>query len=416
MMLSKDKSERVGSICRLMRLPLGMVAGVVLLGAIIIFVAAPLNIAARIGPYPGFGWALHTYMKDWARNWSYWVEKPDFVDLSDPAMIRLGAGYFETGCAACHGAPGRERNPIVETMEPSPPDLASKEVSNFTDKELYWIVWNGVRYTAMPGWAGDHREDEVWAIVAFLRNYDGIAPQDYVHLAYGDVQPQGLDGGGAMSFGGLDNRLDKTVQNCARCHGEDGMGRDGTAPKIAGQSREYLTATLAAYASGKRSSGFMQPIAAPLSKDEIATLAAHYADMPPGAPERAAEDRIADTPDGETESHLRALGERLAAKGDPSRFVPGCSSCHEDKGAVSPRKEYPRIAGQESRFIEAWLRLYRDRPAGGADFANVMHVAATGLTDHQIKALAAWYSSRPYDAGAGDSARAKSDGAAGSPA
>ena len=395
------KPERGGGFRqRLRRLPLSLIAGLAILGAVILYVATPINIAARSGAYHGIGWVLHTYMKQSARNWSFWVEKPEFADLSNPALIRLGAGYFETGCAACHGAPGRERNPLVKMMEPPPPTLASSEVSNFSDRALYWIVWNGIRYTAMPGWTGDNREDEVWAMVAFLRNYDKIAPQDYSRLAYGDVQPKGIDGN-AMSFGGPNSQLDKTVQNCARCHGADGMGRDGTAPKIAEQSKEYLAATLAGYASGKRASGFMQPIAAPLSTDEIATLAAYYADMRPDAAARAPARAAPDEPDTKTQDGLKTLGARLAAEGDALRFVPSCSSCHEASGTVVPRAEYPRIAGQESRFIEAWLRLYRDRPLGGTDFANVMHVAVTGLTDHQIKALGAWYSSLPYDAGVG---------------
>jgi cytochrome c553 len=264
----------------LLRLPLGLLAGVAVLGAVVLFVAAPLNIAARIGPYPGIGWALHTYMKQWARNWSFFVTKPDFVDLAGPALIRLGAGYFESGCAACHSAPGRDRNPLVTMMEPPPPPLASKEVANFSDAELYWIVWNGVRYTAMPGWSGDHREDEVWAMVAFLRTYQKLTPQEYVRLANGDVHPTGGDHAGAIGFDDVASHMDKTLQTCARCHGADGMGRDGTAPKIAGQSRQYLTATLAGYAAGRRSSGIMQPIAAPLSQNEIAALAAHFSAMP----------------------------------------------------------------------------------------------------------------------------------------
>lgn len=375
-------------------LPFGMIAGVTILGIIVLYFAAPINVAARIGKFPGFSWVLHTYMKQWAQNWSAWVEKPAYLDLSDPALIRLGAGYFESGCAACHGAPGRERNPIVELMEPPPPALAP-QIPTFSDNELYWIIWNGIRYTAMPGWTGNHREDEVWAMVAFLRNYGSLSPQDYVRLAYGDIRPSGLDGG-KVSFGGPGSELKDPTQNCARCHGDDGLGRDGTAPKIAGQSKDYLAATLAGYASGVRSSGFMQPIAAALSEAEITTLAEHYAALPATGTGVENTSKSADTRNGAEQAELKTLGQRLATGGDPSRFVPVCNSCHEDGGAVSPRLIYPRIAGQESRFIESWLRFYRDRPLGGTSFANVMHVAAAGLTDREIEALALWYSSQPY--------------------
>jgi hypothetical protein len=110
----------------------------------------------------------------------------------------------------------------------------------------------------MPGWSGDHREDEVWAMVAFLRTYQKLTLQEYVRLANGDVYSTGGDHAGAIGFDDVDSHMDKTLQTCARCHGADGMGRDGTAPKIAGQSRQYLTATLAGYATGRRSCAFFR--------------------------------------------------------------------------------------------------------------------------------------------------------------
>ncbi len=385
---SANEPEQVGRVRRLLRRhPIAALATAAVLAGVVFFVAAPLNVAARIGPFPGVAWVIHTYMQHWTRSWSMGIEQPGFVDLSDPELIRLGAGHFESGCAPCHGAPGRERNPLVKLMEPAPPDL-EEHLPEYDARQLYWIVWNGIRYTGMPGWAGDHRQDEVWAVVAFLEKYRDLDAPGYDRLAYGEVQPHDVPGG-RVSFGGLAGRLEKAVQNCARCHGKDGMGRDGTAPKIAGQSRAYLLATLRGYATGERSSGIMQPIAAPLSEGELRELAGHYALLrttAEGGPAEAVQ----------MDEELLDLGRRLAAKGDPSRFVPPCSTCHEDEGSVSPRPIYPRIAGQERRFLEAWLHLYRERPFGGTDFANVMHFAAMGLTDHQIEALAAWYASLPY--------------------
>jgi hypothetical protein len=31
-----------------------------------------------------------------------------------------------------------------------------------------WIVKNGLKYTGMPGWVAIERDDEIWAVVAFL--------------------------------------------------------------------------------------------------------------------------------------------------------------------------------------------------------------------------------------------------------
>ncbi len=193
---SAQNAERGGRVARaLRRRPFAVLATAIVLGGIVFYVAAPLNIAARIGPYPGVAWILHTYMQHWSRSWSMGVEKPDFVDLSDPALIRLGAGYFETGCAPCHGAPGRERNPLVKLMEPSPPDLA-RHLQNYDTRQLYWIVWNSIRYTGMPGWTGDHRQDEVWAMVAFLKKYRDLDAKHYDELAYGEIEPNDVPAAG----------------------------------------------------------------------------------------------------------------------------------------------------------------------------------------------------------------------------
>src|SRR5690606_2166263 len=82
--------------------------------------------------------------------------------LQDPDLIRLGAGHFAGGCAPCHGAPERPRNPIVRQMLPAPPSL-SVAAAAWAPEELFWIVQNGLKYTGMPAWTAPARDDEVWA-------------------------------------------------------------------------------------------------------------------------------------------------------------------------------------------------------------------------------------------------------------
>lgn len=364
----------------------GWLAAAAICAATLFVWVAPYNVAARIPHLPGISWLLHTYMGNSVRTWSRGTALPDWADLDDPALVRLGAGHFETGCAPCHGAPGRPPNPVTRGMRPAPPPLADP-AAEYDARALHWIVWNGLKFTGMPAWSAAGREDEPWALAAFLSQYPRLDAAAYTRLAYGTERPPDLSASRRISFGGLTDRLDGLTSDCARCHGADGLGRDGTAPKLAGQSQAYLDATLSAFAGGRRPSGIMGPIAAALSPEEIARLSGHYAALAPFG---------RTTLEG-AQTELARAGAELAAQG--TAHTPSCLSCHGD-GLSPPRNPlFPRIAGQNERFLTIWLRLWRDRPLGGTPYAHVMHEAADWLSDSDIQALAAYFSSLETPAG-----------------
>lgn len=69
---------------------------------------------------------------------------------------------------------------------------------------------------------------------------------------------------------------------CASCHGADGMALIPSYPNLAGQNEEYLVSALQAYRSKERQGGnaaLMHAMAANLSDDDIANLAAYYASL-----------------------------------------------------------------------------------------------------------------------------------------
>ena len=70
---------------------------------------------------------------------------------------------------------------------------------------------------------------------------------------------------------------EKKAETCAACHGPGG-GKPLTPdyPLLAGQHEDYLKHTLKAYKSGKRKNAIMNGMAAPLSKQDIANLAAYF--------------------------------------------------------------------------------------------------------------------------------------------
>lgn len=69
------------------------------------------------------------------------------------------------------------------------------------------------------------------------------------------------------------------AQQCRTCHGLDGVGKMPDVPNIAGESEIYLTKQLEAFRSGERRHEQMSIVAAGLSDQDIADLAAYYASI-----------------------------------------------------------------------------------------------------------------------------------------
>ncbi|CAH0524961.1 hypothetical protein VHP8226_00638 [Vibrio hippocampi] len=69
---------------------------------------------------------------------------------------------------------------------------------------------------------------------------------------------------------------------CAACHGTDGIAIIPGYPNLKGQNEQYLISSMNAYKSKERNGGLsvlMQAQASMLSDQDIANLAAYYANM-----------------------------------------------------------------------------------------------------------------------------------------
>lgn len=114
------------------------------------------------------------------------VEAPE---LNFAELVPLGAAHFQGACAVCHGAPGRPVNPIFENMLPPPPDL-QEHAHDWTREQLFWIARHGMQFTGMPAWSGARRDDEIWAVVAFLEALPNMTEADYRRFAGGHSEDQ----------------------------------------------------------------------------------------------------------------------------------------------------------------------------------------------------------------------------------
>jgi cytochrome c553 len=295
--------------------------------------------------------------------------------LDSPDLVRLGAGHFHGGCAYCHGAPGMPVNPVAGRMLPPPPPLSDATVS-WAMGELFWIVKHGIKYTGMPAWVAQQRDDEVWAVVAFLRQLPNLTPQQYRELALDRVEVQEKSGPQLATT----ESDPQAAGACARCHGAgETAPASRLVPVLHGQKIGYLTQALEAYARGSRSSGIMQPLASDLDAEAIAKLARYYAGLPPPRP------RV--QPDAEPARIER--GRRLATVGDQQARIPGCNACHGDTGFAT----FPRLAGQHAPYLTRQLYLWRGGLNAGTDNGAIMAPIAMRLTDEQIRDISAYYAS-----------------------
>jgi cytochrome c553 len=359
---------------------LAVIGAALLVGGGVVFVLGAIgvawlgipDIAASQGHWPFVQSFLEFGMRHAVARHAKGIEAPP---LDDPNLIRLGAAHFHRGCAFCHGAPGIPVNPIAKHMLPWPPDLAVA-MRPWNERELFWIVKNGLKYTGMPGWVAIEREDEIWAVVAFLRKLPTLDAETYRDLALGTVRVQERSGSELATA----DSNPKAVSACARCHGSEGqLPLSNLVPVLSGQSADYLMDALKAYAEGKRRSGIMQPLAADLREEDMRELATYYAGMTPPPAESSSKD----------EASIER-GRRLAVVGHPEHGIPPCVSCHGATVANSPR-----LAGQHAAYMAGQLRLRRMGNGPSTDAAAIMAPIAARLSDQQIDDVAEYFATLP---------------------
>ncbi|QDT16217.1 c-type cytochrome [Alienimonas californiensis] len=351
-------------------------AGLGLLGAVLV-VSGVVPVRASSGHWAITRWFLSFSMARSVSTDSLDVAVP--ATLDDRREILRGAGHYQTGCYPCHGNPTTPQPRVARAMLPHPPYLPDS-LDQWEPEELFVIVKHGIKLAGMPAWptkGREHRDDEVWAVVAFLRAYPELTEAEYRELVFGDP----ADGRAAVSAAGIERAF---VQTCVRCHGVDGNGRGiGAFPRLAGQNREYLAEALRAYVSGERPSGIMEPIAAELTGAEIDALADYFAAQ---TPSRSA-------PAAALEPEAVVRGQRIALEGLPKQKVASCADCHgtNEAGQTGAQEAYPSLAGQPAAYLVTQLELFAERVREGTPRANLMHEIADKLTEEQRADVAAYY-------------------------
>ncbi|MFC7397525.1 c-type cytochrome [Chelatococcus sp. GCM10030263] len=347
----------------------------------VVAVTGVYNVAATSPHLPITRWLLEVGLE---RSVAFHARNIEVPALDDPAMIEQGMRHFQGGCVSCHGEPGREDPQFGLRLLPIAPPLSQK-VPEWSPAELFWIVKHGIKMTGMPHWEAEQRDDEVWAVVAFLLTLPNLNPEAYRALTAVDgggfeAAEDGTKGGGELIVAA--GPFAGSPLACIRCHGADGRGSaTGAFPRLTGQDAGYLDKALRDYASGLRPSGIMSPIARALTGEQIHAVSAYYAARQDEAKAPAAARNMDDM-------SLLQKGGALAAVGSPERGIEACSACH---GAG--KAGIPYLAGQFEGYVRQQLLLWKAGVRG--DPTGVMAPIAQRLTEEEIEALAHYFARLP---------------------
>lgn len=102
-------------------------------------------------------------------------------------VVREGTVIYQTNCRPCHGATGQGNGPLSRGLRLKPVDFTDPgTIATVVEQYVYWRVseggaglptigtpWN----SAMPSWANDLDEDEIWKVIMAAYDLAGTAPR-----------------------------------------------------------------------------------------------------------------------------------------------------------------------------------------------------------------------------------------------
>jgi cytochrome c553 len=178
--------------------------------------------------------------------------------------------------------------------------------------------------------------------------------------------------------------MQQRVAACTSCHGVHGEGSPDSVviPRLAGKPAGYLIQQLEYFQTGQRRHAPMEYVVRQLSPAYLRDIAEYFAkqDVPY---------RKLPVPAVSVETLRR--GEQLVMRGDSTRGVPSCVSCHGRKlTGVEPMM--PGLMGLSYGYLSTQLVSWRTRQRA-AEGPYCMGVVANRMRESDITAVSAWLAS-----------------------
>jgi mono/diheme cytochrome c family protein len=158
-----------------MRLVAGA-TGLAIAATAAVFYAGVYDISATDQHLAPTYWLLDTGMRRSVKQRAAEIPVPD---LNQPGQLPRGLALYRQHCVQCHGAPGVAPEPFALGMTPAPANLVYT-ARQWSPAEVFWVVKEGIKMTGMPAWKYRLADEDIWAIVSFVRELPKLSPEDYL--------------------------------------------------------------------------------------------------------------------------------------------------------------------------------------------------------------------------------------------
>jgi len=195
---------------------------------------------------------------------------------------------------------------------------------------------------------------------------------------------------------------------CSACHGASGVSGSPMFPNLAGQNDAYVIKQLKDFKSGARTDAMMAPMAANLSDEDMADIAAHFASLPSESEQAAASASAGTSSDAAPASAPAAGNVEIVSSTPAAALYAGnvaagknkaaaCAACHgTDGNSLIPM--YPSLAGQSANYIAKQLADFKS----GDRNDPVMAGMVAALSEEDMNDLAAYFAVQTAKAGTGE--------------
>ena len=97
-----------------------------------------------------------------------------------PDIMKESLAHFADHCATCHANDGSGETPIGKHVYPKAPDLRLTDTQSMSDGEIFWVIHNGIRFTAMPAWGESDLDKDVdsWKLVHVIRHLPQLTAEE----------------------------------------------------------------------------------------------------------------------------------------------------------------------------------------------------------------------------------------------